>query len=81
MPLVLSKELVGEMKLPCVLVDMGSGNADRTRMFIDVLLQKQSQLTYIPVDVSERKLKVIQDNNVVKNEYSWLLKVDANITR
>ena len=55
MSFVLSKKLVGGMKLPCVLVDMGSGNADKTRMFIDVLLQQQTQLTYIPVDVSDRK--------------------------
>ena len=52
---VFSKELVGEMKSPCVLVDMGSGNAAKTRIFIDVLLQKQEKLTYIPVDISARK--------------------------
>ena len=35
------------------LVDMGSGNCEKTRDFIDELLTKVNQLTYIPIDISE----------------------------
>ena len=48
--------IVEEMPSPCVLVEMGSGNSEKTRMFIDALLTKQSTLTYYPIDISEGKI-------------------------
>lgn len=47
------QELVGQVPTPCVLVEMGSGNSEKSRMIIDILLSKQQNLTYMPVDISE----------------------------
>ena len=40
------------MAPPCVLVEMGSGNSEKSRMIVDVILRKQTTLNYIPVDIS-----------------------------
>ena len=36
-----------------VLVDLGCGNCEKTRMFIDAILEKQDSLHFIPVDISQ----------------------------
>ncbi|XP_021364017.1 uncharacterized protein LOC110457187 isoform X2 [Mizuhopecten yessoensis] len=35
------------------LVDMGSGNSEKTRLFIDTLLQRHDRVKYTPVDISK----------------------------
>ena len=35
------------------LVDMGSGNSEKTRTIISEILKHQDSLVYIPVDISE----------------------------
>ncbi|XP_033759606.1 histidine N-alpha-methyltransferase-like [Pecten maximus] len=39
-----------------VLVDMGSGNCQKTRLFIDNILQNQDKLTFYPIDISHEFL-------------------------
>ncbi|XP_060081504.1 histidine N-alpha-methyltransferase-like [Ylistrum balloti] len=39
-----------------VLVDMGSGNCQKTRMFIDEILKKKSHLAFYPIDISNEML-------------------------
>lgn len=47
------QDMISQVPGPCVLVDMGSGNAIKTRFFIDAILEQQRSLQYIPVDISE----------------------------
>ena len=47
------QDMISQVPGPCVLVDMGSGNAIKTRFFIDAFLEQQRSLQYIPVDISE----------------------------
>ncbi|MDT5262913.1 MAG: hypothetical protein QOC61_1917 [Acidobacteriota bacterium] len=39
------------------LVELGSGSASKTRRIIDALLERQKQLTYVPVDISPAALE------------------------
>ena len=41
-----------------MLVDMGSGNAVKTRIVIDAILKRQRRLQYVPVDISEGHLHI-----------------------
>ncbi len=41
---------------PCVLVELGSGSAAKTRILIDALLRRQGTLRYIPIDIAEDAL-------------------------
>ena len=47
--------MVQQVASPCVLVEMGSGNSEKSRIFIDAILERQSTLQYIPVDISKGK--------------------------
>jgi dimethylhistidine N-methyltransferase len=40
------------------LLELGSGSAEKTRYLIEALLEKQSELHYIPVDISELSLEL-----------------------
>ena len=44
---------MSEVASPCTLVDLGSGNCEKSRLFIDAILKKQSSLRFIPVDISK----------------------------
>lgn len=46
---------MSRVQAPCVLVEMGSGNSEKSRTFIDAMLERQKSLTYIPVDISAGK--------------------------
>ncbi|KAJ8305535.1 hypothetical protein KUTeg_016080 [Tegillarca granosa] len=43
-----AKDVVESMKTPCVLYDLGSVNKEKTRYFIDTILEKHKSLTYLP---------------------------------
>ena len=45
--------MVEQVPSPCVLVEMGSGNSEKSRIFIDTILEQQTTLQYIPVDISQ----------------------------
>jgi len=53
-----SDEIVGEIFEESVsLIEMGSGSASKTRLIIEALLKRQSELLYIPVDISATALE------------------------
>ncbi|GBC84055.1 Histidine N-alpha-methyltransferase [bacterium HR11] len=58
--LAILKARVGEIlrQLPpaVVLVELGSGDARKTRVLIEALLQRQASLLYVPVDISRTAL-------------------------
>ena len=49
-------EIVSSVEGDTTLVEMGSGSASKTRLIIEALLRKQSELTFIPVDISASAL-------------------------
>ncbi len=52
-----SDEIVTSIKGPVRLVELGSGSADKTRHLIEALLRNQSELHYLPVDISDLSLE------------------------
>jgi L-histidine N-alpha-methyltransferase len=42
---------------PARLIELGSGSAEKTRYLIDALLQRQPELDYLPVDISDASLE------------------------
>jgi L-histidine N-alpha-methyltransferase len=49
-------EIVSALDGNTTLVEMGSGSASKTRLIIEALLRKQSELLFIPVDISASAL-------------------------
>jgi uncharacterized SAM-dependent methyltransferase len=45
-------EIAGSVDGQITLVEMGSGSASKTRLIIEALLRRQSQLLFMPVDIS-----------------------------
>jgi L-histidine N-alpha-methyltransferase len=50
-------EIVGTIKGPVQLVELGSGSAEKTRYLIEALLDRQGKLHYLPVDISDASLE------------------------
>jgi L-histidine Nalpha-methyltransferase len=48
----LAAEIVGSVRGPVRLIELGSGSAEKTRYLIDCLLNRQTELHYLPVDIS-----------------------------
>lgn len=46
-------EIVGELRGPVRLVELGSGSSVKTRYVIEALLARQERLEYSPIDISE----------------------------
>ena len=51
--MLLLQDIATTVPGPTTLIDMGSGNCVKSRMIIDALLERQSKLQFIPVDISE----------------------------
>ena len=49
----LFQEILDQARAPIKLVDIGCGNCDKTRLFIDAILKRQEKLDFIPVDIAE----------------------------
>ena len=49
-------EIVSSVEGDTTLIEMGSGSASKTRLIIEALLRKQSELLFIPVDISASAL-------------------------
>ncbi|MDT4897020.1 MAG: hypothetical protein QOH25_2097 [Acidobacteriota bacterium] len=63
-----SDEIVSEVSTEKVsLIEMGSGSASKTRLIIEALLKRQSELLYIPVDISATALE--QSSRVLLQSY------------
>ncbi|MFY9608562.1 MAG: L-histidine N(alpha)-methyltransferase [Blastocatellia bacterium] len=50
-------EIVASVSGPARLVELGSGSAEKTRYLIEALLNRQSSLHYVPVDISSASLE------------------------
>ena len=50
-------EIIGAVRGPARLIELGSGSADKTRYLFEALLRRQSNLHYIPVDISEASIE------------------------
>lgn len=50
-------DIVASIDGPTTLVEMGSGSASKTRLIIEALLQTQSELLFMPVDISATALE------------------------
>ena len=59
------------------LVELGSGSATKTRLFIEALLKRQGQLQYIPVDISRTALEESSRDLVEKYSELSILGVSA----
>lgn len=50
-------EIVGETAAGTILIELGSGNAAKTRLVIEALLRRQSSLRYVPIDICRTVLE------------------------
>ena len=76
-----AKEIVDAFGGNVRLVELGSGAARKTRILLDVLTARQSEVEYIPVDVDAQMLE--RSGRELLNEYANLrvLAVSADFTR
>ena len=51
-------EIVSSVEGPFRLLELGSGSAEKTRYLIEAVLKKQSELHYLPVDISDSSLEL-----------------------
>jgi L-histidine N-alpha-methyltransferase len=51
-------EIVASIEGPSRLLELGSGSAEKTRYLIEAVLRKQSELHYLPVDISDSSLEL-----------------------
>lgn len=50
-------EIVRSVQGPARLIELGSGSAEKTRFLIEAMLKRQSELHYLPVDISDVSLE------------------------
>src|SRR6516225_5456256 len=54
-------DVVSRFSDPLSLVELGSGNAAKTRILIDAVLQQQEELSYVPIDICR---SVLEDSSL-----------------
>ena len=54
---VRAAEIAGHVDHDAVLVEFGSGSAEKTRLLIDALLARQETLVYVPIDISRSAIE------------------------
>jgi dimethylhistidine N-methyltransferase len=52
-----SEAIIEAIRGPARLIELGSGSAEKTRYLIEALLQRQAELHYLPVDISDASLE------------------------
>lgn len=62
------ENILNQTQAPIKLVDIGCGNCDKTRLFIDAILKRQDRLDFVPVDIDgefllETSKKLVADYN------------------
>ena len=57
----------GNDDVDCRLIELGSGSAEKTRYLIEGFLDRQAELHYIPIDISEESLE--QSGNQISADY------------
>ena len=65
-----AQAIVGNLKEESVLVELGSGSSTKTRILIEVLLEKQQYLHYIPIDLARDIL--VESSGKLLEEYEKL---------
>ncbi|HXG94610.1 MAG TPA: L-histidine N(alpha)-methyltransferase [Blastocatellia bacterium] len=50
-------EIVASIEGPARIIELGSGSAEKTRYLIEAMLRRQSELHYLPVDISDVSLE------------------------
>lgn len=63
-------EIVGQLEGPIALLELGSGSATKTRNLIEALLRRQSELQFIPIDISASALE--ESSRVLLQSYERL---------
>lgn len=63
-------EIVGQLEGPIALLELGSGSATKTRNLIEALLRRQSELQFIPIDISASALE--ESSRVLLQSYQGL---------
>jgi L-histidine N-alpha-methyltransferase len=53
----ITSELAENSHQPIRLIELGSGNAEKTRYLIEAAIERQSDLLYVPVDISAKALE------------------------
>lgn len=67
-------EIVSSLEGKSTLIEMGSGSASKTRLIIEALLRKQTELLFIPVDISASALE--SSSRILLQSYPQL-KIEA----
>ncbi|HXD32725.1 MAG TPA: L-histidine N(alpha)-methyltransferase [Pyrinomonadaceae bacterium] len=52
-----AEDIIRSIEMPNTLIEMGSGSASKTRLVIETLLREQSDLLFVPVDISASALE------------------------
>jgi len=52
-----AREIAGSVEGPVRLIELGSGSAEKTRYLIEALLERQKELHYLPIDISDESLE------------------------
>jgi len=52
-----ASEIVDQVAADVALVELGSGNAEKSRLLIEVLLERQKSLRFLPIDISRSVLE------------------------
>lgn len=63
-------EIVAQLEGPIALLELGSGSATKTRNLIEALLRRQSELQFIPIDISASALE--ESSRVLLQSYEGL---------
>ena len=52
-----AREIADSIEGPVRLIELGSGSAEKTRYLIEALLERQKELHYLPIDISDESLE------------------------
>lgn len=63
-------QMVAQLAGNVALVELGSGNSEKTQPLLEALLQRQSTLTYVPIDISSAVFD--ESNRKLVNDYPGL---------
>lgn len=53
-------EIVATLEAPTVLVELGAGSGEKTRILLDALRERQGHADYYPIDISSKALEMLQ---------------------
>lgn len=65
-----ASDIIKSIEMPNTLIEMGSGSASKTRLVIETLLRDQSELLFVPVDISASALE--RSSRVLLQSYPGL---------